>query len=112
VEKIEGRSDPENYRKLSEPHENVDCLNWAVNSFMDEVYELRNKYCLTDVHIIMKNSVIVDGKEQHAMSSGHFGDSMKAEQMTAWGFGKAREDKDAILATLMSQENVVVEDDE
>lgn len=75
--------DHDKYLEMSKPFASGEAAETAVNAFFEEVYELRNKYKLADIHIVGRIPV-ADGLIHCAM---HFGDLNLAEAMAAWAFG-------------------------
>jgi hypothetical protein len=77
------------FREMSEPFENAEVANKAINEFFEELGELRKKHKMTNVHTIVAGSFTAsDGDESEWMTSCHYGDSMKAEMMAVWSYGQ------------------------
>ena len=83
-----GKNDLANYRKMSEPFENSEDANKALKQFYDGVEILRNELHLTDVHVLAEIRIMNNNEEGVAISSAHFGDSLKGAAMCAWGLGQ------------------------
>ena len=100
---MKSHNDPENYRKMSEPFENIEKANEAINTFLDLVEKARNVCHIADVHVIIRFSVLgADGKEGDAITSAHFGFSMNAAQMCAWSLGREEASAKEMLRELMA----------
>ena len=46
------KNDPDNYYKMSEPHENPDKANEALQKFYDKVSEARKEFKIADILVI------------------------------------------------------------
>lgn len=58
------KNDPENYRKMSQPHENEEAAKKALDGFYEQVSEARKKFGIADVLIVVKDSIMHDdGRE-------------------------------------------------
>lgn len=92
------KPDPENYRKMSEPHTSQDAANKALQAFFDAVEKLRNEHHIQDVHVIAKtNAINKDGREQAGILSAHFGHMLEAAPMCAWSLGQAQAEYQQIV---------------
>lgn len=99
---LDGEANLANYREMSKPHESNDALNDAILAFYKEVYELRNKYKLQDVFVIVMAGSLVDGEEQVGMSRYHAGDVANSLKMAAWAFGAEQELHESLIGRLSS----------
>ena len=99
-------NDPKNYRKVSEPFENVEKADQATKTFYEMVYDLRNEAKITDVHIITRISIDIDGEEKTCISSAHFGNSVYARQMCAWGLRKSMEESDQMVKDILDTDTL------
>lgn len=79
-------NDGDNYRRLSEPFDDVEDANSALTKFWEDLYALRNKHGLANVTVVVKDSVKDSGA---FMWSAHCGSSLEEEAMAAWHFGQA-----------------------
>jgi len=95
--------DEVNYRQITEPLP-VDTVNANIKAFFDELYELRNKYRIADVMIVVRPSVKYDDGDIGApMALASFGDSVLTEGMAAFAFGKASSDRQENIQRLISE---------
>ena len=93
---------PDRYRTFCAPMA-PDEANEKLSAFADDVYELRNKHGIRDVHIILGVTVSCeDGEEGDVMSSAHFGSSLVAESMTAWAFGQEAAKRQETISKLVA----------
>lgn len=96
--------DPGNYRKLLEPVPQAE-MEKRCQAFMEELYQLRNKHGIQDVHCIVCATVLgeSDGLEGTVMLNCHFGDTMFAESMTAWALGQEQAKRQEAIAALLTR---------
>ena len=84
-------NDPENYYKMSEPHETPDLANEALKNFYADVEVARKKHKIADILLITKDSVkYPDGKVGQFMQHSQYGKSLNAELMAAYAYGKTQ----------------------
>jgi len=102
------KRNPGLYRKLSEPIENEIVFDRALGMFFDELGELREKWGLRDVHVIVEATVHVpnesggDPDEGIVMSSMHFGDASRAEAMAAYSYGREVKVRQQTMSLVLS----------
>lgn len=95
--------DPANYRKMADPFSSIEDASDAIDSFWRELYELRNKHRIRDVHLILECDVVRnDGSEGTTILSGHIGDENKAEIMVGFAFGQVQADRQDRVAKTMA----------
>lgn len=95
-------NDPANYRRLSEPFPNQETAQRRIGEFWDAVAKLRNDMHITDVHIIVRVSVIYDANEEGiVMTAAHFGNSIEAEGMCAWALGQEAALRETTIGKLL-----------
>lgn len=97
---METISDPENYRKMSEPFESADEANTALKQFMDVVRELRQKYRIAEVLTVVSVNVKYKDGEGKAISFGFNGNYMEAESMAAYAYGDLAANRRAYMNKL------------
>jgi hypothetical protein len=94
---IEGHNDQANYRRMSEPFENIEKANESVNKFYKLIETARNECHIMDIHIILKINVIRGNSEGSALLSSHFGNSLESAPMCAWGLGQEQAEYKAAI---------------
>jgi hypothetical protein len=100
---MKSHNDTENYRKMSEPFENIEIANGEVEKFFDMVEKARNECHIADAHVIVQFGVIgTDGKEGTAITSLHLGFSMNAARMCAWSLGQEEAEAKQMLRELVA----------
>jgi len=73
---------PEIYKDLSENvFQNAQKANAAAQAFIDEVYQLRIKYRIADVHVITAVGFMRGKKRLRSVSSTHMGYSLMKGKM-------------------------------
>lgn len=73
----------DNYLDLCKPFPSASEADSAIEAFYSDLYELRNKHRMTDVHVMIRLPV-----EGHFVQTCfHFGDELLAEPMAAWNYG-------------------------
>ena len=78
------------YAEMLKPHESAAKANEALEKFYDELYELRCKYKLADVAVIVQDSVADSGP---FLWSAHCGNIDSQEVMAAWHLGQMQADR-------------------
>ena len=97
------KKDPENYHLMSVPHEGDDAANKALESFYDELSELRKKYKMRDVFVIVYDSIkYEDGKVGEFMNCSAYGASVNQLPMTAFAYGSEKKNHDEMMAKMLS----------
>lgn len=85
----EFKNDPENYYKMSEPHETPDKANEALQKFYDKVSEARKEFKIADILVITKDSVrYPDGEVGQFMQHSQYGNQLNAVSMAAYAYGQ------------------------
>lgn len=101
------KDDPANYRKMSEPFENPDKCNEALEAFNNEVGELRKKYNIRDVVVVCKGNVLYpekgEGNEAQYMLHFNYGNILEVESMLAHAFGKAQAEQRELINTALAK---------
>lgn len=97
-------NDPANYRALSEPFENSDTANQAIEKFFDMVQEARKVCKIQDVHVLVKFHIIQDEVEKVAITSGHLGNSVEGLGMCVWGIKSELETQGLSIKEFLSDE--------
>jgi hypothetical protein len=96
-------NDPANYSQMSVPFESEDEANKAMNDFYEEVGELRKKYKIQDLLVVMYGSLkSSDGEVGNFMNSISFGSSLNQEGLAAYAYGAAKADREDRIMKLLS----------
>lgn len=94
----DSHKNPKLYRKLCEPYESPAAAGEALEKFWDEVYELRAKYKIPDMLIVMSFAVQEDnGEETDRMGMLYAGDNLKKEAIAAFAHGRATSEREQII---------------
>lgn len=96
-------NNPNLYRELNVPFESKDKVTEAVNSFQDELYELRTKYRIPDLVYAMQLSWMDEGVESQAIVNGSMGNEMNAELLAAFALGKIQSQRQARIGKVLAQ---------
>lgn len=87
----EFKSDPTNYRLMSEPFETPEKANEALRAFNEELSELRKKHKISDLLYVIKDSCYYpDGEIGYFLQHSSFGNSLETEAMAAYLYGKTQ----------------------
>jgi hypothetical protein len=78
------------YAAMVIPHETAEKANAALEGFYDELYELRCKYKLADIAVIVQDSIADSGM---FLWSAHCGNIDSLEVMAAWHLGQVQADR-------------------
>jgi hypothetical protein len=94
--------DPENYHKMSVPHESPDLANEALRGFYDDVEAARKKHKIADILIITKDSVkYPDGKIGQFMQHSQYGNSLNAVPMAAFAYGQTQAEHREVINKML-----------
>jgi hypothetical protein len=97
------KNDPDNYYKMSEPHENPDKANEALQKFYDKVSEARNEFKIADILVITKDSVrYPDGEVGQFMQHSQYGNQLNAVSMAAYAYGQLQAEERELLNKLIA----------
>ena len=97
------KNDPDNYHKMSEPHENPDKANEALQKFYDKVSEARKEFKIADVLVITKDSVrYPDGEVGQFMQHSQFGNQLNGASMSAYAYGQLQAEQRELLNKLVA----------
>lgn len=99
----QGKNDPANYRKLAEPFPDSESANGAINAFWEELYELRNKHRLANLHVTISVNVAYPEGEVPVMVTLHMGDALQALPMAAWAFGHEKASHEDVITAALAQ---------
>ena len=95
---------PELYRELSEPFKSTDDCNEALVGFTKELRDIRAKYHIRELLVVMKGSAITEsGEEGGLMVMGHHGNAVEEEGMAAWAFGQAQARRQQRMSDLVAE---------
>lgn len=94
---------PKLFRDLSVPFESAKASNEAVEAFFTEFGALREKHKLTNVYVIVSASYETEDKQDEAefVTSCMFGDTMRAEMLTAWALGREQQTRQETIARFL-----------
>lgn len=96
------KNDPDNYYKMSEPHENPDKANEALQKFYDKVSEARKEFKIADILVITKDSVrYEDGEVGQFMQHSQYGNQLNAVSMAAYAYGQLQAEQRELLNKLV-----------
>jgi kynureninase len=97
----EYKSDPANYRKLSEPFRDADAANKALDGFYSAIDAVRNEFHIPDVVTIIRANVVGDSGEYSAITISQLGDEWQHEIMLAYALGKIQTDRQERIGKLL-----------
>ena len=97
------KNDPENYHKMSEPHETPDKANEALQKFYDKVSEARKEFMIADILVITKDSVrYEDGTVGEFMHLNQLGNQLNGSPMAAYAYGRLQSEQRELLNKLIA----------
>lgn len=89
---------------MSAPFPDVDSANVALNAFFEELYTLREKHRIANVHAIASIAILdADGNEGDSVARYHIGDPLRAEGMTAYAYGAEQSERESLIIHLIAQ---------
>lgn len=93
---------PKLWREMNEPHESVEVANEAARAFYDGVKALREQHRMADVVIVTQMRFMqTDGAEGEGLTMLALGDSLHAESMAAYAYGKCVEQRQSMISSLL-----------
>jgi hypothetical protein len=96
------KSDPDNYAKLSVPHDSPEKANEQLALFVEDVSHARQKFGIADVLVVMKDSAIYpDGKQGEFMTYHQMGNQIYGEAMAAYLFGCMQSERREMMSKLL-----------
>lgn len=96
------KSDPNNYAKLSGPHESPEKAKEQIALFMEAVSSARKQFGISDVLIAVKDSAIYeDGEVGEFITSTQMGNQIYGETMAAYLYGKMQSERRERVAKLV-----------
>ena len=101
--KNEFKNDPNNYHKMSEPHENPDKAAEALQKFYDKVSEARKEFKIADILVITKDSIrYPDGEVGQFMHQSQYGSQLNGVSMAAYAYGQLQSEERERLNKLIA----------
>ncbi len=94
----EFKSDPEKYQLCSTPFATLADAQAAGDAFFKELGELREKYKIGNVAVVVKTEVVEVGP---GLANCFWGEWVHEETMLAWAMGKANHERAVYLAKLI-----------
>ena len=92
------KNDPENYYKMSEPHESTDKANEALQGFYEKVEAARKEFKIADILVITKDSVrYPDGQVGQFMQHSQYGNQLNGISMAAYAYGQLQAEQSEML---------------
>lgn len=97
------KNDPENYHKMSEPHESPAKANEALEKFYEKVSEARKEFKIADILVITKDSVrYEDGEVGQFMQHSQYGNQLNGVSMAAYAYGQLQAEERELLNKLIA----------
>jgi hypothetical protein len=98
-------NNPNNYLDMNQPYESPEIANAAIREFYDKLSELRKEYKISDILVIIKDSIRYDdGEVGQFMQYSQFGNQLNGESMAAFAYGQLQAEKREFLNKLMEGE--------
>lgn len=100
------KNDPENYHKMSEPHDGADNANKALKGFYEKVEAARKEFKIADILVVTKDSVrYSNGEIGQFMQHSQFGNQMNGTSMAAYAYGQLQSEQRELLNKLVAGGN-------
>lgn len=87
------------YHKLNQPLDK-ETVNANIEKFGEELSEIREKYNIPDLFIVVRGSVQYEDKVSEYLTATSMGDSLKAIALAAFGYGQAKADHRELINKL------------
>lgn len=95
------KKDPETYLQLSAPFENTEDANNAMQSFYEELGELRKKHKIRDLLVVTYGSVKTADGESEFLNSMSYGNTLNALPMAAYAYGQEKQSHGDVINSLL-----------
>lgn len=96
------------YRQMSEPFENPDLANEAVESFFKALSAAREQFHIADVLCVVAINVCYESGEGEGITYMQIGDTSKTQALAAYAYGqeqgKQREELNRLLSGRKAQQ--------
>ena len=100
----EFKPDLANYHKMSQPHENSDKANEALEKFYEKVAEARKEFKISDVLVVTMDTVFSEiGTITAFVQVSQFGNVTNGLSMAAYAFGKLKAEQNELLSHLLEE---------
>ena len=97
------KNDPENYHKMSEPHESPEKANEALQKFYEKVEAARKEFKIADILVITKDSIrYEDGEVGQFMQHSQYGNQLNGVSMAAYAYGQLQAEERELLNKLIA----------
>ena len=97
------KNDPENYYKMSEPHETSDKANEALRKFYEKVEEARKEFKIADILIVTRDTVKYDnGDIGEFVQYSQYGNQANGVAMSAYAYGQLQAEQREMLNKLVA----------
>lgn len=97
------KNDPANYRRNSEPFQEIQQANEALAAFFEDVRIARDKHRIADVVVLCEIAHTLDGEEVRGSASSYLGDRGRVLPIIAREFGAAQQRHEEEIALLIAQ---------
>lgn len=91
---------PDTYQECCVPFPSAEAANEAIQQFWEEVFDLRCKYKLAHVSVIIKDQIAGSGG---FITSTHAGNELEQESMAAWHLGNSSSNRQNIIRKAIGQ---------
>lgn len=95
--------DKENFLKCSTPHESAEAGENAMEGFMNELAELRRKYCMANVWLVGTYNVKGEDRQTELVFTGGWGQYSQRLDLYAYAFGCAYGDQNELLSKIFAE---------
>lgn len=97
------KNDPDNYHRMSEPHESPDLADEALRKFYEKVSEARKEFKISDILVITKDSVrYPDGEIGQFMQHSQYGNLLNGVTMAAYAYGQLQAEHKELVNKLLA----------
>ncbi len=97
------KNDPENYHKMSEPHESPEKANENLQKFYEKVSEARKEFKIADILVNTKDSIrYEDGEVGQFMQHSQYGNQLNGVSMAAYAYGQLQAEERELLNKLIA----------
>ena len=92
--KTKFKPDPDNYAKLSQPHESPEIANQKISEFIEKVSQARKECGISDLLIVIRDSAVYkDGQVGEFFVCSQSGNQLYGEALGAYAYSKMQSER-------------------
>ncbi len=98
------KRNPARYRELSVPFTTTDEANESLQKFFNAVEAARVEFKIPDAYVVAQVSIVYPAGEGSGFATANFGNSLAAESLAAYAYGRERRKREEAMAKMLRGE--------